>query len=110
MRRLVGIMRVLLLSLLLLGCEQPKAYVECSPMGDGYQCALSHQGGPKLEACWSVAVECSNGVRSSANACQTVEPQGRASRFIPVGQSPRADECDQAVAVNIRDMVVEGRR
>lgn len=97
-------------ALLLMGCEQPTAAVECSPVFDGYQCQLSHQAGPKLEACWNISVECGNGIRTQANACQIVEPQGKATRVVPASSFPRSDECDRVVALNVVDMVVEGRQ
>ena len=81
--------------------------VECTGVGLGFSCALSHESGAaKAEACWDIIVTCQNGTQAQAHACGSVEPRGKTSVFVPIGQMQNADRCDVARTTTVTNMVI----
>lgn len=88
---------------MLAGCSGPSATVDCQPQpGLGYQCVVAHTGGSgPINLCWTLAIDCRNGTRAKADACQTVEPHGKASKLIALDQIENAAACDLASGVSV---------
>lgn len=103
-----GLCSILVATLALTACQQEtRVAVECLGNGAGYQCTLKHtQGGSAAKACWDVAVTCHNGTKAIGSGCQTVEPEGKATAFIPVSDMKGAEGCDVATTVNVQNLRV----
>lgn len=92
-------------------CKQDvKVYVECASTGIAYACTVTHQqGSDAAEACWDVAVTCQNGTRAVGHGCQEVQPESKASKFIPVSSFTKAEQCDMAAGVAVENIKVSLR-
>jgi hypothetical protein len=108
----VGVLVVLgvLIGGAVLAFPETRVRVECQGTGDGYTCAVAHdQGRATVNACWDVVATCRNGTRGVGHGCQTVQPSGRASRVIPVGDmviTPTGTVCDVLVGVTVEHLAL----
>ena len=98
MKRTIGLAVV---GLWLAGCGESKASVECAGIGVGYQCNVQHVEGGPVNLCWTLNIDCKNGTKASADACQKVDPGGKASKLIPLDQIKNASACDMATGVSV---------
>lgn len=98
------------------GCEkEPKAYVECKPIGatigEGLACTIEHkQGSVAVEACWRVLMTCANGHNVTATKCGTVAPEGKSVVAIRAADLVNAELCDAVTATSLDSMRLTAKR
>jgi hypothetical protein len=92
----------------ILAAAGAEVHVECTGVGLGFSCALSHDSGSaKADACWDIVVTCQNGTQAQAHACGSVEPRGTTSIFVPIAQMQNADRCDVARTTTVTNMTLQ---
>lgn len=99
---------VVAFGVLAVACKKDvKVSVECN-LGDGVACSLaSLQGNGKIaSACWDVVIECANNTRIRGNGCQDVQPEGKATRVIPMEKLSNAVACDKAIGMSVENIRV----
>jgi len=98
----------------LVNCQPTKTRVEvfCSEGIGGVVCSVQHlEGKVQALACWEVIVACNNGLGSSANGCQKVQPGVSAVRFIRYQDfHPSLGGCDQVASSRIKSIHVEAEK
>ena len=90
------------------GCRKTaNVYVECLSTQTGFNCTSTHkEGTAKAKACWRVNVSCQNGTIVTANACQVVMPEQKATTVIPYSQASNVSKCDAAKALTVENVEV----
>lgn len=93
------------LALACAGCEN-KVYVECEGKGEkGFECVVSHKKGSQTaKACWEVNVTCKNGTKVSGSACETVKPEQKVTKVIPLSELKNLDKCDSASETKVENL------
>jgi hypothetical protein len=83
------------------------ATVNCSGSTSGFSCQVAHrQGLGAAEVCWDVAIQCLNGTRPRASACQTVAEHSTAVRMIYLEEFAHAEQCITPRSVAVENMTV----
>jgi hypothetical protein len=93
------------------GCNKDvKVFVHCNPsLPSGYACAVEHRGGDvRADVSWDLDIACRNGAHLTASVAQAVEPRGKASKFVSIGDLQNFDRCDQASSMTIENIKVVG--
>jgi hypothetical protein len=89
------------------GAGEAKVSVVCEGAEGGIACAVTHvEGGERVNACWDVILQCSNGVKVEGKACQVVEPEQTTHRLIPDTELKNLEGCDQVKSFEIRNITI----
>ena len=84
--------------------DPAKAKIECKPGSKAFNCSVEVQGGEgSKEVCWDINVACANGKKGSANTCQTVSANGKASSLVPEDKFALGG-CDKATGVSVENI------
>jgi len=86
MKRLLALAVLAMLFMLVAACTKPvRAEVSCQEHTQGFQCNITSTGAPgkTVNVCWDINVTCADNQKLSANTCQDVEGQGKASAVVP---------------------------
>jgi xylose isomerase len=67
-----------------LGQQKAQVYCKANAAIEAFQCEVKHTQGTKaLNVCWDVEIDCDNGQKRKASACQEVAAKGTATRNVP---------------------------
>lgn len=86
MKTLAATFLMLSSAVLFAACSKPiRADVNCSEHQQGFNCAVTTKGAPNanVNICWDINVKCGDGQSLTANSCQEMAGEGKASTIVP---------------------------
>lgn len=103
-------MRLLIVMTLLAcaGCEKDYVEVQCQGGGDAVDCTLRHTKGSRtVNACFELAIQCRNGTKPVARACQNGLSAGAvATRTLKDADFSNADKCDDVISTAVQNVTI----
>ena len=85
-----------------------RARVDCQGKKRTVECTIKHmQGRQGANVCWDLYFKCANGIEVTGSGfCQSVAAGSTSGYSIPQSQLTNADQCDNAVVSEVRNLKV----
>jgi hypothetical protein len=98
--------------LTLQGCDyfDVQAGVECSQIAGGLSCVVERQKGTRqVQACWSTAFVCENGIKMQHDMCSSVPPAigDKATKITAWQEISNYNDCDKISAMSVENVVLK---
>lgn len=102
----------LFLVITLHGCDYFEAYIEvqCSPIEGGVSCIAERKKGLRqIQACWSVVLVCSNGIKAQHEVCSIIPPRpgDKVSKNIAWQEIANYERCEKISAMSVEDLLIK---
>ncbi len=94
------------------GCDyfDVQAGVECSQIAGGLSCSVERQKGARqIQACWSIALVCENGIKMQQDMCSALPPTAgdKATKITAWQEVTNYKECDKISAMSVENVVLK---
>ena len=87
--------------------KKAEVEVDCRRSSDSYDCAVRHvSGSGKANTCFTIHVQCDNGVNPRANACQAVTPGKTEHVMVPFASIKDFGRCGNATGMKIEELKI----